>query len=338
VIVLLAIAIALPGSWLLAVTGQHGAGGTAYLLGWAGAHAQAFDAPTAETQLWLLRALPWYTWPLWPLAGWALYAWRHGLKRPHIALPALLLATHCAGLLMTRSPSAADLVFIVAPLVLLAAFGTVSLRRAAENTIDWFAITAFCLFAAALWAYFIAMHAGFPPKMSHSVLRLTAGYVPPLDWAQTTVAVLATAFWLALVAWRVRQPSGALWRGPMLAATGLVMLWVSFSSLFLHAVDHRRSFAPLAQAVATEIARDAGADACVLAHHLRPSHLAVFAYHGRLRLAGRDDPDCPFALHRDLAGSLLDDGPPPGRWTQLWQGHRPGRSDEVIRLYRRAGD
>ena len=127
-------------------------------------------------------------------------------------------------------------------------------------------------------------------------------------------------------------------RGPALAASGMVALWVAFSALFLGAVDHRRSFAGLASSAAAEIARAAPADACVLAHHLRPSHRAVFAFHGGIRFASGDDDDCPLALHRDLAGSLLDDGLPAGRWTELWQGHRPGRPDEAIRLYRRAGD
>lgn len=325
-------------AWVTAVNARHDAAGSAYLLDWARSSLHGFTLPSADSLAWLLRALPWQTWPLWPLAAWALYAWRHGIGRPHIAFGTLLLATHLVGLLSTHSPSSEDVVYIVAPLVLLAAFGAVTLRRAAENVIDWFAITAFCLFALALWAYFVAMHAGVPPKMAHSVLRLTAGYVPPLDTARVLIAAAATGLWLALVIWRVRQHSGALWRGPALAATGLVSLWVAFSALFLNAVDHRRSFAGIARAAAAEIARNGPADACVIAHHLRPSHRAVLAFHGGIRFAGSDFPDCPFALHRDLAGSLLDDSQPPGQWIETWQGHRPGRSDEVIRLYRRAGD
>ena len=336
--VLLLAGTAVVGAWMFAVVFRHAAAGSDYLLQWAAAGLGGFAWPGTETLMWLLRTAPWHTWPLWPLAAWALYAWRHGIGRPHIAIGALLLATHAAGLLTTHTPSAADLVYIVAPLVLLAAFGTVALRRAAENVIDWFAITAFCILALALWAYFFAMHAGVPPKMNYSVLRLTAGYVPPLDWARVLIAAAATGFGLALVAWRVRQPSGALWRGPALAATGLVTLWVAFSSLFLGAVDHRRSFAPVARAAAAEIARSGRVDDCVLAQHLRPSHRAVFAFHGAIRFAAGEGGACAFALHRDLAGSLLDDSPPPGQWTQIWQGHRPGRSDELIRLYRRAGD
>ena len=334
---LLLIAVTLVGSWMAAVVARHGDAGSAYLHDWAATSLHGFALPTADSLLWLLRALPWQTWPLWPLAAWALYAWRHGLRRPHIAFGLLLLAAVIVGLLTTRAPSSEDLLYAALPLVLLAAFGAVTLRRAAENVIDWFAVTTFCLAMAALWAYFVAMHAGVPPKMSHSVLRLTAGYVPPLQWAHVAVAAAATALWLVLVFWRVRQLSGALWRGPALAAAGLVTLWVAFSTLFLGAVDHRRSFAGVAKAAAAEIARAAPADACVLAHHLRPSHRAVFAFHGAIRFAAGDGTDCPLALHRDLAASLLDDSPPPGQWTEVWRGHRPGRPDEAIRLYRRAG-
>jgi hypothetical protein len=249
----------------------------------------------------------------------------------------MLVGLASLGLVTTRVPNVTDLLHLVPPLVLLAAFGAVSLRRSAESTIDWFAITAFCLFTTALWGYFFAMHAGVPPKMAASVLRQTAGFVPPFDGARTAIAAAATGFWLALVAWRIRQPAGPMWRGPMLAATGLVTLWVSFSSLFLPAVDHRRSFAPVARAVAAEIARHGRPGDCVLAHHLRPSHRAVFAFHGGLHFAGQDDRDCRFALHRDLAASLFDDGRPDGLWTETWRGHRPNRPDEVILLYRRAG-
>ena len=336
--VLLAAAAAVIAAWVFAVLAARGAAGSAYLHGWVEQGLREFAPPSTGSFLWLLRATPWQTWPLWPLAAWALYAWRHGLRQPHIAIGMVLLATQGAGLLTTRSLSADDVLHIVAPLVLLAAFGAVTLRRAAENVIDWFAVTAFCLFAVALWAYFFAMHAGVPPKMQHSVLRLTAGYVPPLDWARVLVAAAATALWIALVVWRVRQPAAPLWRGPALAATGLVTLWVAFASLFLGAVDHRRSFAGLAKEVAAEVARRGRPEDCVLAHHLRASHRAVFAYHGAIRFASGGRQDCAFALHRDMSGSLLDDGPPPGRWTQVWQGHRPGLPHELMRLYQRAGD
>jgi len=332
---MLVIATVLAGAWVVGALGAHGEVGAAFLRGWWASAMQEVGWPSLDSALWLLRALPWYVWPLWPLALWALYAWRHSIGRPHIALAAVLLAAELIGLLATPEPSAADVVFVIVPLVPLAAFGTVSLRRAAENVIDWFAITTFCLFSLALWAYYVAMRTGFPPKMSYSVLRQTDGFVPPLDWGQTLIAIAATSFWLTLVIWRTRRPAGPLWRGPILAATGLVSLWVAFSSLFVAAIDHRRSFASVAQAAAEAIANSGRPDACVVPHHLRASHLAVFAYHGGIRFARPADRDCPFALHRDVADSLLDDTRPPGDWVEIWSGNRPGRVGETLRLYQR---
>jgi 4-amino-4-deoxy-L-arabinose transferase-like glycosyltransferase len=336
--IVIAAAGAVAAAWIGAVVALHGDAGSSYLTLWWVIGQHGFEVAGAETVGWLARNVSWFTFPLWPLALWTLYAWRHGLRRPHIAMALVVLAVLAVGLLNTRTPSADDLLPVVAPLVILASFGAVALRRAAENVIDWFAITAYCVLLAAVFAYFFAMHAGVPPKMATSVLRLTAGYTPPLDWARVAVAVAATVLWLALVAWRVRQTSVAMWRGPALAAAGMVTLWTVFSSLFLGAVDHRRSFAGVAASVAAEIASDGRPGVCVLPHHLRPSHLALFAYHGGLRFAAGEDSDCAFALHRDDAGSLLDDGAPPGRWTLVWEGHRPGLAREAIRLYRRAID
>jgi len=324
--------------WLVAVVVNHGDAGRSYLTLWWVIGEHGFDWPRPEGLGWMARNLSWFTLPLWPLALWALYAWRHGLKRPNIAVGLALLAALLAGLAITRTPGADDLLHLVPPLVLLAAFGAVALRRAAENVIDWFAIFAYGICLTALFAYFFAWHTGMPPKMQTSMLRLTAGYTPPLDLAPLAVAVAAAGLWLALVVWRVRETSEAMWRGPALAAAGMVTLWTVFSSLFLGAVDHRRSFAGVARAVAGEIAREGGGGDCVLAHHLRPSHRALFAYHGGIRFAVAAESSCTFALHRDLSGSLLDDGQPPGRWLTIWEGHRPGSPQEVIRLYRRTAD
>lgn len=334
----LAVAGAVVAAWMAALVSANGDAGRGHLQGWISSGLAAFVLPTAESVVWLLRSLAWYSWPLWPLALWAPYAWRHGIRRPHIALGLTLVAALAVSLITSRSTLTDDLVLIVAPLALLAAFGAIALQRAAANAIDWFAITAYGLVALAVWAYFFAMHAGVPPKMNVSVLRLTAGYVPPLDWGRVMVAAAASGLWLALVVWRARHPTGALWRGPALGAAGLVMLWVVFSSLFLSAVDHRRSFATLARTVAAQVAQNGDPKDCVLAHHLRTSHRALFAFHGGLRFAADGSADCAFALHRDVAGSLLDDSPPPGQWTEVWQGHRPGLPQELFRLYRRSGD
>jgi 4-amino-4-deoxy-L-arabinose transferase-like glycosyltransferase len=304
-----------------------------FLAAWTSSALAFFAVPRAVDLGWLLRTLAWYVWPLWPFALWALYAWRHGLARPHTAQPAILAAVLLAGALaapQTEPP----LLLLAAPLAVLAAFGAVSVRRAAENAIDWFSIVTVSFFGLVGWAYFIAMMTGSPPKMAASIARLTPGYTPHIGAIALALALAATAGWIALVIWRaVRQPE-PLWRGPLLAAGGLTALWFMLNVLFLPAINYARSYEPLAQSIREQIDHAGGAQACVVAYQLRPAHRAMLAYHGGIRFGTAHD-DCPLALQRDLRRTRLDDAPPPGDWRQIWEGRWPPRPDETFRLFRR---
>jgi hypothetical protein len=275
------------------------------------------------------RNFPWYAWPLWPLALWTVYAWRHALRAPHVALAGLLSVAMLASLVFSSSPSEAMLILTVPPLVPLAAFGATTLRRAAENALDWFAIALFSLLALGAWAYFIAMQTGVPPKMAAS------GIHEPASIIATVGAVIASLAWLTLVVWRVRERPPMLWRGPMLAAAGLTMMWVVINLLYLPAFNYNRSYAGLAQQVGAEIEKSGGSP-CVFAHRLLPAHRALFALHGGMRFVRPEqEADCAVALHRDTRRSRLDDEPPPGPWVLIWEGTWPTRQDETFRLYRR---
>jgi 4-amino-4-deoxy-L-arabinose transferase-like glycosyltransferase len=281
------------------------------------------------------RNFPWYAWPLWPLALWTLYAWRHALRAPHIALAGVLSLGMLAHLFFSNSPAEATLLLVVPPLVPLAAFGAITLRRAAENALDFFAIALFSLFALGVWAYFVAMQTGLPRAMAYSVARLLPGYAEPLSVVATLVALAVSGAWVALILWRLRRRPPMLWRGPMLAAAGLTMLWVLANLLFLPAVNYSRTYAGIAREVAAEI-RKVGGSPCVFAHRLLPAHRAVFELHGGLHFVRPEqEADCQVALHRDSRASRLDDEPPPGPWQLIWEGSWPTRQDETFRLYRR---
>lgn len=337
VAVVLAAAVSIASLWWFGASSGEPAVRDAFFAAWRARADDVLSLPSIQSVLRILRNAPWYTWPLWPLALWALFAWRQSLGRAHIAVPGIVSAALGAALLTGGEIDSEDLLFIIVPLVPLAAFGTVALRRAAENAMDFFAIATFTVFAVGLWAYFIALQTGTPPKMAASVVRLIPDYVARFDLAAVVVAIVATLLWLALVRWRVRAHSGPMWRGPMMAAGGLIALWVVFANLYLPLVDYRRSFARPATEVAAQLVALDAADACVIPYRLRPSHLAVFVFHGKLRFAQAQTADCRFLLQRDLTDSLLDDNLPAGRWNLVWQGSRPGRSDELIRLYRRLG-
>ena len=280
------------------------------------------------------RNFPWYVWPLWPLALWTVYAWRHALRAPHIALAGLLSLSMLARLVFSSAPGEAMLILTVPALVPLAAFGATTLRRAAENALDWFSIALFSLVALGAWAYFIAMVTGTPPKMAASMARLVPGFTEPVSIIATIAAVIASTAWFVLVVWRVRTRPPMLWRGPMLAAAGLTMLWVLVNLLYLPLINYSRSYAGLAAQVAEQV-RQSGGSPCIFAHRLLPAHRALFALAGMRFVRPEQEADCQVALHRDSRRSRLDDEPPPGPWQLIWEGSWPTRQDEVFRLYRR---
>ncbi len=125
--------------------------------------------------MWFIRNVGWYTWPLWPFALWTLYSWRSFWRRPHVLLPMLITASSIVALLVVADPSDRELIAGVPGLVVLGAFSVSTLRRAADNAIDWFSLVLFTLALLAVWIYFGAWNAGVPPKMAASVSRLVPG-------------------------------------------------------------------------------------------------------------------------------------------------------------------
>jgi 4-amino-4-deoxy-L-arabinose transferase-like glycosyltransferase len=307
-----------------------------YFDAWLALWAASYGAPSGADFGWIARNLLWYTWPLWPFAAWTAYTWRHTWRAPHLRVPAVLVAGAALALLFGDTPTDSALIVLIAPLVVLAAFGAVTLRRDANDGIDWMAMALFTLLAAVVWAYYLAVQTGTPAKMAASIARLTPGFEAPIQPLAVLAAAAATAGWIALMLWRIALRPPVLWRGPLLAAGGTAMLWVVLSGLFMPAVDYNRSYGPLAQTVAAEAAASAGGEACVMSHRLTPAHLSLFAYYGGLRFAQIERGEvCPLALHRDSRRTLLDDDPPPGDWRLIWEGGWPARPDETLRLYRR---
>jgi 4-amino-4-deoxy-L-arabinose transferase-like glycosyltransferase len=298
-------------------------------------NAEQVRAPSGENVGWLLRNAGWYTWPLWPFALWTLYSWRSFLRRPHVLLPLLVAGAGLANLLASSSPSDRELIGAVPALVILAAFSVSTLRRAADNAIDWFSIALFALTLLGAWVYFIAWNTGYPPKMAASFARIVPGMEPTIDATAAVVALLATVAWAALALWRARVRPPMLWRGPALAAAGLTAMWVIVATLYGEAIDNNRSLRPTALALREQVRRVAGADGCAQAYQLPAGMRAMLAYHGGIRFADAaegGDP-CAVVLQRDSQRSQLDDEPPLGRWQLVYELTRRARYDEVFRIW-----
>ncbi len=289
--------------------------------------------PRAENLAWLLRNVGWYAWPLWPFAFWTIYSWRHFLRRPHIALPLMVVAAGLVALLLSTAPGDREFLITVPALVVLAVFGVSSLKRAAEDAIDWFSVALFSIAFSALWLYYAAWHSGFPPKMAASIERLAPGFEPQIHWGAVVAAVIATVAWIAVVIWRLRVRPPMLWKGPFLAAAGLALVGLAAYVLAAPAVDYSRSYASLAEVVSEQVRR-VGGDSCVQTAAVPPSTRAMLAYHGHIRFERSSDAGlCRVLLQRDSRRASDDDAPPPGAWELVYDVTRRARFDETLRIW-----
>ena len=304
-----------------------------YMLQWWQWNRASIGWPRGENVVWLARNLGWYAWPLWPFAFWTIYSWRHFVNRPHIALPSMVALAGLLALMLSTAPGDREFMIAVPALVVLAAFGVSSLKRVAEDAIDWFSVALFTLAFCALWLYYTAWHSGFPPKMAASIARLSPGFEPDAHGGALAVAVVATIAWAVVVVWRLRVRPPMLWKGPFIAAAGLTLVGLAAYVLLAPAVDFARSYASIASVLSEQIRRVAG-DSCVQTVAVPASTRAMLAYHGGIRFErAADAGTCRVLLQRDSRRTSADDLPPAGAWDLVYDVTRRARYDETLRLW-----
>ncbi|KQQ87328.1 glycosyltransferase family 39 protein [Massilia sp. Leaf139] len=284
----------------------------------------------------------WFFWPAWPFAGWAIWAWRRQENMLHIVLPLTFLGALTALFLCDPTPENGDLLKLLPPLALMAAFGLPTMKRGAINAIDWFSVMALTTLAALVWLFWIAKLTGWPAKLSHNALKLVPGFTPEFGIVAFTVAAAVSIGWIWLVRWRVSRQRTVLWRAVVLSSSGLILLWVLLMTLFLPDLNYSKSYAGVAQAIAARLPHDAD---CIDTN-AAPAQRASFAYFGRLPFAGVEGgqgaqgAQCDYVLLQDNV-KTRDDRALFRTWnargaTLLWEGRRASDRDERFRLYRRA--
>ena len=225
------------------------------------------------------RLLLWFTWPAWPLALWTLWRWRRQLTARHVALPFWFALVPLAATWSTDF-SERSLLLALPALATLAAFALPTFRRSAAALIDWFTLLFFSGAAFIIWAYWIAMQTGVPPKMAASVTRLVPGFVPQFSWLTLLFALAATLAWCWLVRWRTGRHRAALWKTLVLPGGGAALCWLLGTTLWLPALDHALSYAPQVRAISERV----GQAPCIAALSLSRAHIAALRYHGRFNL------------------------------------------------------
>ncbi len=277
-----------------------------------------------------LRTLPWYAFPVWPLALWTLWrARRTGqLGAPGVVLPALgFIIT----LLMLGSAAEQRELFalpMLVPLALLAAPGIDSLRRGPASGWYWFSVTAFTFFICVGWFYWGALELGIPAKLHSHLHAIRPGYSFGFRWLPFLLGLIYTAAWFALLARLPRNAERPLivWVG------GITAVWALLATLFIGWVDTSKSYRSVINDMQRALPQSYQ---CMIGRDLGEAQRAMLHYFAGIRA---QRPESTQAAHCDLLlvqGLPLDELVMPPEWKKIWEGHRPGDKDERLRLYQR---
>ena len=279
----------------------------------------------------LVEQLGWFLWPLWPIAGWALWRNRRqlGSYTWRLSLFALILALADV-VLLADSLRPANLLPLIAPVALLASPGVHSLRRGAASFFDWFAVMTFLVFAILVALAWSATAFAWPPGLTRALVKLSPGFQIEPSWGPAAAGVLLVAGWLALVWNAPRSPN----RGPINWATGMTMLWALAVCLLMPWFDYGKSYRPAAQSLRRTL--DASPNGCIAGWDLSASLRSSLDYFAGIRTQplGEAGAACPLLLvavdqHTTLPAAFRSA-------SVVWEYRRGGgRQLEILRLYRR---
>ena len=304
--------------------------------GWIAWSASQIGWPMWSSIKTFLRVGIWFFWPAWPFAAWAIYAWRRQDNLLHIVLPLTFVAALTLLILCDPVPKNGDLLKLLPPLAIMAAFGMPTMKRGTINAIDWFSVMVLTMLAGLLWLFWVAKLTGVPAQFAKNALKLLPGFVPEFSALPFIVAACASVGWIALVQWRISRQPAVLWRAVVLSSGGLILLWVLLMTLFLPDLNYSKSYATVARQLAANV--PAGTQ-CVDTNVGLPQR-ASFVYYGKIPFsAAAARQDCPLKLvqdsikiHDDKEKMQLNGNP---GWQQVWEGRRASDRDERFRLYRR---
>ncbi|HEX5127986.1 MAG TPA: hypothetical protein VFW00_14665 [Rhodocyclaceae bacterium] len=279
----------------------------------------------------LTQLLAWFTWPLWPVAGWSLWRRRKQLRDPLCVLSLTGLVVAAWLVMTTGSLRAANVVPLLPPLILLAAAELPRLRRGAANAFDWFGIMSFCCIGLFLWLAWLAMHLGWPSPLARNIVRLAPDFVHTWSWWTVSIAIVISAGWIVAL---VRVPYFPL-RGAVHMALGVTLAWALAIVLWQDWFDYDRNYRPIAREIAVQV-REQHGGACLATLGAGDVQRAAFYYFQRLRVDPRSSAfkHCPMLIAYSSARNALP--VPDANWQKTWSKERGrGRQSERFALYRR---
>lgn len=320
---LVALVISLP--WLLATAKLH----PDFLAAWW--QQELLDIAPHKDLIQRLRAFAnlfgWFAWPLWPVAAASLWRRRGNYHAFGHGLPvASLLVALWIGL-TTGPMRPANLIPLLAPLVLIATAELCRLRRGAANAFDWFGVITFSLIGLFLWFAWSAESFGWPASLARNITRLVPGFVPSWSLLELAVALLLSVAWGAAI---VKVPFFQL-RGAVHWALGVTLSWGIATTLWLSWFDFDRNYTSTVAEISTQLGKTT--TDCVTGIDVGESQRAALYYFGGISVQ-----PLPAQCNTLLAyASGKRELPRPGEeWQLVWEKTK-GRSrfQERFALYKR---
>jgi 4-amino-4-deoxy-L-arabinose transferase-like glycosyltransferase len=315
-LIAIALAAAIAAIWPMVLAGQ----GSNYVDAWWAAELTSI-APRNGFSSIHVQWLGWFIWPVQFIALWMIWFGRRHLTEPQILLP-LIGALAALGWFLCHEPKPMTALPMVPPLVLLATAGTERLKRGAANAWDWFGMMTFTLVAALVWLGSIAMLTGWPPKIAHDFIKLEPGFVAPFSLPAMVTASAVTVLWLTLLLRLPRSP----WRVACRWAAGVTVIWTLLASLWMPWIDYGKTYRPVIASLRAALPADSG---CIARRGVGLSQRAMLDYFADIRTRWKAA-ECNWLITQGNP----NDADPTG-WHRVWEGHRPGDHNEVLRLYRR---
>ena len=276
-----------------------------------------------------LAMLPWFAFPVLPLAAWTLWTRRKVLREMPQLLPLGFFLLTLLMLALAYRPREIPALLLLPPLALLATPGALTLRRGAANAFDWFGMMCLTFFIGLVWLAWSAMALGWPAKLASRVVILRPGFVGQLDLSDLLIGLAATAWWIWLIFTAPRSPYRSLTHWTL----GFTTLWLLATTLILPWFDYGKSYRPVAEEIAKLLPAQNG---CVAERGLNDTQRASLAYFVNIAPLSADTTagkQCNWVIVTgDTAPELAA---PKGRWTRVWEGYRPGDRKEKFRLFRR---
>jgi 4-amino-4-deoxy-L-arabinose transferase-like glycosyltransferase len=278
----------------------------------------------------LTELLIWFAWPALPLALWSVWSNRLRLGDERIALPLILTTLLLINVAIVFPAKPVAALAVLPAMALVAVPGLLALRRGAANAFDWFSRMTFSLIASLIWLGWVAMNFDVPSKIARNFAKLAPGFSASVEPVPLMIAAAATAAWLWLILSRASPARQSSLRPLAHWASGIALIWVLTTSLWLPWIDYGKTYRSIASEIA---AKTRGTSGCIAARHIGEAQFASLDYFldHRLRATAGKRQNCNWLL----AQGTQREQPVGDMWQRVWEGSRPGDKSERFRLYRR---